>query len=128
MPIEPDNRIVPGSPYGESKFFLERTLYWFERIYGLKYACLRYFDASGDTPDRGGRGKRWLARCPEPPLDAAIVGRTKTGFGLPMAEWLSALAPPIASRAALPGRGVAGAPDEAWARRWARRVAAEWLA
>lgn len=53
IPIEPDERIVPGSPYGEGKFFLERTLYWFERIYGLKYACLRYFNASGDTPDRG---------------------------------------------------------------------------
>lgn len=53
MPIEPDNKIVPGSPYGESKFFLERVLHWFERIYGLKYACLRYFNASGDTPDRG---------------------------------------------------------------------------
>lgn len=53
MPIEPDERIVPGSPYGESKYFLERTLYWFNRIYGLKYACLRYFNATGDTPDRG---------------------------------------------------------------------------
>jgi len=53
MPIEPDERIVPGSPYGESKYFLERMLYWFERIYGLKYACLRYFNAAGDTPDRG---------------------------------------------------------------------------
>lgn len=53
IPIEPDERIVPGSPYGEGKFFLERMLYWFERIYGLKYACLRYFNASGDTPDRG---------------------------------------------------------------------------
>lgn len=53
MPIEADNRIVPGSPYGESKFFVERMLYWFERIYGLKYACLRYFNASGDTPHRG---------------------------------------------------------------------------
>ena len=53
MPIEPDDRIVPGSPYGESKFFLERTLHWFERIHGLKYACLRYFNASGDTPHRG---------------------------------------------------------------------------
>jgi UDP-glucose 4-epimerase len=53
MPIEPDNKIVPGSPYGESKYFLERTLYWFNRIYGLKYACLRYFNAAGDTPDRG---------------------------------------------------------------------------
>jgi UDP-glucose 4-epimerase len=53
MPIEADNRVVPGSPYGESKFFVERMLYWFERIYGLKYACLRYFNASGDTPHRG---------------------------------------------------------------------------
>ncbi|NWF81155.1 MAG: UDP-glucose 4-epimerase GalE [Chloroflexi bacterium] len=53
MPIEADNKIVPGSPYGESKFFIERMLHWFERIYGLKYACLRYFNASGDTPERG---------------------------------------------------------------------------
>ncbi|MFO7167376.1 MAG: UDP-glucose 4-epimerase GalE [Chloroflexota bacterium] len=53
MPIEPDDTIVPGSPYGESKLFLERTLYWFERIYGLKYACLRYFNAAGGTPERG---------------------------------------------------------------------------
>jgi UDP-glucose 4-epimerase len=53
MPIEPDERIVPGSPYGEGKFILERMLHWFERIYGMKYACLRYFNASGDTPNRG---------------------------------------------------------------------------
>lgn len=53
MPIEPDNKIVPGSPYGESKYFLERTLHWFERIYGLRYASLRYFNAAGDTPGRG---------------------------------------------------------------------------
>lgn len=53
MPIEPDNTIVPGSPYGESKYILERTLHWYERIYGLKYACLRYFNAAGGTPNRG---------------------------------------------------------------------------
>ncbi len=53
MPIEPDEPIVPGSPYGELKFFLERTLHWFDQIYGLRYACLRYFNAAGDTPDRG---------------------------------------------------------------------------
>ncbi|MFN4294585.1 MAG: UDP-glucose 4-epimerase GalE [Thermoflexales bacterium] len=45
--------IIPGSPYGESKFFIERMLHWFNRIYGLKYACLRYFNACGDLPDRG---------------------------------------------------------------------------
>lgn len=53
IPIAADERIVPGSPYGESKYFLERTLHWFERIYGLKYACLRYFNAAGDTGERG---------------------------------------------------------------------------
>jgi UDP-glucose 4-epimerase len=53
MPIDEHERIVPGSPYGESKFFIERLLHWFERIYGLKYACLRYFNASGDAPERG---------------------------------------------------------------------------
>jgi UDP-glucose 4-epimerase len=53
IPIDENERIVPGSPYGESKFFIERLLYWFERIYGLKYACLRYFNACGDTPERG---------------------------------------------------------------------------
>lgn len=53
LPIEPDERVVPGSPYGESKYFLERMLHWFERIYGLKYACLRYFNAAGGRADLG---------------------------------------------------------------------------
>lgn len=53
MPITEHERIVPGSPYGESKFFIERLLHWFARIYGLRYACLRYFNAAGDTPERG---------------------------------------------------------------------------
>jgi UDP-glucose 4-epimerase len=53
MPIEPENKIVPGSPYGESKYILERTLHWYERIHGIKYACLRYFNAAGGTPHRG---------------------------------------------------------------------------
>lgn len=53
MPIAEDERIVPGSPYGESKHMIERMLYWFERIHGLRYAALRYFNAAGDTPERG---------------------------------------------------------------------------
>jgi asparagine synthase (glutamine-hydrolysing) len=71
---------------------------------------------------RHGRGKRWLARCPEPALDAEIVARKKTGFGLPMAAWLSALTPaPGAERQA------AAAAREPWARRWARHVASRWI-
>jgi UDP-glucose 4-epimerase len=47
MPISPDERIVPGSPYGESKHILERFLYWMDRLYGMRYAALRYFNACG---------------------------------------------------------------------------------
>jgi UDP-glucose 4-epimerase len=53
MPIDESERIVPGSPYGESKFILERMLYWLDRIYGVRFACLRYFNAAGATAARG---------------------------------------------------------------------------
>jgi UDP-glucose 4-epimerase len=53
MPIDEGERIVPGSPYGESKNILERMLYWLDRTQGLRYACLRYFNASGASATRG---------------------------------------------------------------------------
>ncbi|HEY1017240.1 MAG TPA: UDP-glucose 4-epimerase GalE [Herpetosiphonaceae bacterium] len=49
MPIDENERIVPGSPYGESKFFMERALHWYERIFGIRYGALRYFNACGCT-------------------------------------------------------------------------------
>ncbi len=56
MPIDEKERIVPGSPYGESKFIIERLLYWLDRIHGLRYAALRYFNAAGASPT-GQRGE-----------------------------------------------------------------------
>jgi UDP-glucose 4-epimerase len=53
MPIAETERIVPGSPYGESKFILERLLHWMDRIYGLRFAALRYFNACGASAERG---------------------------------------------------------------------------
>lgn len=53
MPIDERERIVPGSPYGESKHILERMLYWLDRIYDLRYAALRYFNAAGASAERG---------------------------------------------------------------------------
>jgi len=53
MPIDEAERIVPGSPYGESKYLLERMLHWMDRIYGVRFASLRYFYAAGATPQRG---------------------------------------------------------------------------
>jgi len=56
IPIDEEERIVPGSPYGESKRILERILYWLDGIYGFRYAALRYFNAAGASPD-GHRGE-----------------------------------------------------------------------
>lgn len=52
-PIDEATRIDPGSPYGESKWALERALAWASRIHGLRYAALRYFNAAG--ADAAGR-------------------------------------------------------------------------
>ncbi|MEZ5429591.1 MAG: NAD-dependent epimerase/dehydratase family protein [Verrucomicrobiales bacterium] len=52
MPIGPDERVIPGSPYGESKAIIERFLHWLQVTKGLRYACLRYFNAAGATAER----------------------------------------------------------------------------
>jgi UDP-glucose 4-epimerase len=53
IPIAETEAIVPGSPYGESKHIIERLLHWLDRIHGLRYAALRYFNAAGATEERG---------------------------------------------------------------------------
>jgi UDP-glucose 4-epimerase len=54
IPIDESESIEPGSPYGESKFMLERTLHWLDALHDVRYAALRYFNASGAAgPDRG---------------------------------------------------------------------------
>jgi UDP-glucose 4-epimerase len=53
MPIDEMERIVPGSPYGESKNILERCLHWLDHVSDLRYAALRYFNAAGATTERG---------------------------------------------------------------------------
>jgi UDP-glucose 4-epimerase len=53
MPIDESERIIPGSPYGESKNILERMLFWLDRTKGMRYACLRYFNAAGASEERG---------------------------------------------------------------------------
>jgi UDP-glucose 4-epimerase len=53
MPIDETERIVPGSPYGESKYILERLLAWLDRTQELRYASLRYFNACGASAERG---------------------------------------------------------------------------
>ena len=52
-PLSEEARIDPANAYGESKRLVERMLHWYERIHGLCFAALRYFNAAGALPDRG---------------------------------------------------------------------------
>ncbi len=54
VPIPADAPIRPGSPYGESKYLLERMLHWMDDRFGMRYAALRYFNAAGAvSPELG---------------------------------------------------------------------------
>jgi UDP-glucose 4-epimerase len=53
IPIDEGEQIIPGSPYGESKYILERILAWLDRLLGLRFAALRYFNAAGASAERG---------------------------------------------------------------------------
>jgi asparagine synthase (glutamine-hydrolysing) len=61
-----------------------------------------------------GAGKAALAAAPSPPLPAAILGREKTGFGVPTGAWMAS-----ASRAT---PGELGLRKGAISRRWSRVV------
>lgn len=50
-PIDEKHAKNPINPYGASKLFVEHILADYERAYGIKYAALRYFNASGADAD-----------------------------------------------------------------------------
>jgi UDP-glucose 4-epimerase len=52
-PIEEDAVLAPTNPYGESKLLVEHMLTWLNRIHGLRYASLRYFNVAGAVEGRG---------------------------------------------------------------------------
>jgi UDP-glucose 4-epimerase len=60
IPIQEDARLLPTNAYGESKLLVEHMLGWLNRIHGLRYASLRYFNvagAAGDTDEGITRGE-----------------------------------------------------------------------
>ncbi len=52
-PLSEDSPIDPANAYGFTKLVIEQALEWYRRIYGLRYAALRYFNACGALPGRG---------------------------------------------------------------------------
>ncbi len=55
IPIAEIEPLDPTNAYGESKLLVERMLAWFNRIHGLRYASLRYFNAAGSDGHSGER-------------------------------------------------------------------------
>jgi UDP-glucose 4-epimerase len=59
VPIAEDARLLPTNAYGESKLLVEHMLAWLNRIHGLRYASLRYFNVAGapEGPEGVTRGE-----------------------------------------------------------------------
>ena len=53
MPITETTPQNPINPYGESKLIFENMLKWYNKIHGLQYTALRYFNAAGATENFG---------------------------------------------------------------------------
>lgn len=53
VPIPETAQLKPTNAYGESKLLVEYMLTWLNRIHGLRYASLRYFNVAGALPGRG---------------------------------------------------------------------------
>ncbi len=51
VPIDEDHPKSPTSPYGDTKLAVERILDAYDRAYGIRSVCLRYFNAAGADPD-----------------------------------------------------------------------------
>src|SRR5438874_7469756 len=53
VPIDETMTPRPINPYGESKLAFEKILRWYDEIHGLKFICLRYFNAAGASEKFG---------------------------------------------------------------------------
>ncbi|MDZ4016780.1 UDP-glucose 4-epimerase GalE [Pseudomonas sichuanensis] len=51
IPIDEQHPKAPINPYGCSKWMVEQVLQDFDRAYGLRSVCLRYFNAAGADPE-----------------------------------------------------------------------------
>ncbi|MBX3047147.1 MAG: UDP-glucose 4-epimerase GalE [Anaerolineales bacterium] len=52
-PLSEDAPLGPENTYGQTKLMVEEALEWYRKAHGMRFAALRYFNASGAYPDRG---------------------------------------------------------------------------
>jgi UDP-glucose 4-epimerase len=72
-PIQEDAKLLPTNAYGESKLLVEHMLAWLNRIHGLRYASLRYFNVAGAPESGSGEISRGEAHEPESHLIPLVL-------------------------------------------------------
>jgi len=84
IPIQENARLQPTNAYGESKLLVEHMLAWLNRIHGLRYASLRYFNVAGapEGPEGVTRGEAHEPESHLIPLvlDVALGRRESIGI------------------------------------------------
>ena len=73
VPIKEDAKHLPTNAYGESKLLVEHMLSWLNRIHGLRYASLRYFNVAGAPEGPNGEITRGEAHQPESHLIPLVL-------------------------------------------------------
>jgi UDP-glucose 4-epimerase len=74
LPIDETALFRPINPYGESKLAFEKILRWYNEIHGVKFVCLRYFNAAGAS-ERFGEDHRPETHLIPTVLQAALRER-----------------------------------------------------
>ena len=50
LPVDEQHPVMPANYYGFTKLEIERNLAWYEKLRGIRYVSLRYFNAAGYDP------------------------------------------------------------------------------
>ncbi|MCE9501065.1 MAG: UDP-glucose 4-epimerase GalE [Leptospira sp.] len=51
LPVDEQHPLHPENYYGYTKLCIEENLKWYDKLKGMRYAALRYFNAAGYDPD-----------------------------------------------------------------------------
>jgi UDP-glucose 4-epimerase len=57
LPVDEKHPLNPENYYGYSKLAIEQNLYWYSKLKNIRYAALRYFNATGYDIDKRIKGR-----------------------------------------------------------------------
>ncbi|TGK18015.1 UDP-glucose 4-epimerase GalE [Leptospira fluminis] len=79
LPLDENHPLHPENYYGYTKLAIEENLRWFDKLKGIKFAALRYFNAAGYDPSGRVRG---LERTPANLLPIVMEAATGMRSGM----------------------------------------------